>query len=234
MNLKIEYTITDDLIQARRGAASNKSSTKSTTTPRNNRRKSLKSTTGSASKVASKNNDPSKKMSKALGTTRAKRNAKTAARRGLSNNTKADPKSIEREVYRLQRTSGSANGVGSRTRSNGQPRRSNRIRNNNNTSNNRNNNKENTRSVADRKIKAKNLKNQKNNNHGNVLKPPTKKAFSAAVKAMTSAGFKAPQGMKMVISFAPTENNNNTKNKNTNNNSRNNNNRRGQNPRGRR
>lgn len=37
----------------------------------------------------------------------------------------------------------------------------------------------------------------------NSVKTPTKKAVSAAVKAMKENGFQPPEGMQMVISFAP-------------------------------
>lgn len=210
----------DDLIAARRTAES------STSTPRNNnRRRSLKSTTSSANNASAKK----KNLEKSLSTNRAKRNAKTAARRGLANNgdkSKPDPKSIEREAYRLQRSG--KNAVASRTRSFGQPRRSSRLRTaNNSNSNNTNrqgNRNNNNKSAVDRKIKAKNMRgkkqNQSSNNSNRTLQPPSKKAFNAAVKAMNSAGFTAPKGMKMVISFAPTESKNNNNNNNSNNNRR--------------
>jgi len=38
---------------------------------------------------------------------------------------------------------------------------------------------------------------------GGTRRPPSKKAVTAAVEAMTDAGFKVPRGMQMVISFAP-------------------------------
>jgi len=156
-------------------------------------------------------------VQKSIGSNKAKRNAKTAARRGLSSNSKPDPHAVEREVYRQQRRAG-ANGGGAgdnagRLRSGGQPRRSNRIQSN--------------KTEADRKTKAKNLANerkkarlqqQKNNSNNNKtsktqqLTAPPKKAVNAAMKAMNSAGFTAPKGMKMVISFEPSQkkvNNNN-------------------------
>merc|ERR1711933_352140 len=36
-----------------------------------------------------------------------------------------------------------------------------------------------------------------------ISRPPTKKALNAAVTAMKDSGFKIPNGVQMVISFAP-------------------------------
>jgi len=49
---------------------------------------------------------------------------------------------------------------------------------------------------------------------GDVAKPPTKKAVTAAVRAMKDAGFDPPKGMQVVISFQPkpaASNNNNNR-----------------------
>lgn len=36
-----------------------------------------------------------------------------------------------------------------------------------------------------------------------MTRPPTRKAINAAITAMENAGFKVPDGMQMIISFAP-------------------------------
>ncbi len=144
-------------------------------------------------------------VQKSIGNSKAKRNAKTAARRGLASNTKPDPRAVEREVYRQQRRSNANGGDGGvmRTRSSGKPRKSPRIRNN--------------KTEAERRTKAKNLANerkkanekkktkQQNGNKAQQVTAPPRRAVSAAMKAMNTAGFTAPKGMKMVISFEPTE-----------------------------
>ncbi len=166
---------------------------------------------------------------------KAKRNAQTAARRGIAQNDKPTKMDVEKEVYRQQRAgSGGGAGAGGRrgilrpggNNSNnnnggggGRPRRSVRV---NAVS----------RTEAERKTKAKNLaekrKNQQvnTNNKDTSIKAPPKKVVNAAVKAMKSSGFSPPKGMKMVISFKPIENKNNNNNvSNTNNNNSNRNNR---------
>mmetsp|Transcript_25837 Transcript_25837/g.29526 ORF Transcript_25837/g.29526 Transcript_25837/m.29526 type:complete len:146 (-) Transcript_25837:147-584(-) len=116
---------------------------------------------------------------------------------------------LEREAYRQQRGGGGPVGSGPGKA----PRRSNRIRTNSNSN----------KTEADRKIKAKNVAEKKRNarNANNTkqkltepLSAPSKKQVTAAVKAMTTAGFTAPKGMKMVISFAPTAGQNNAKKQN--------------------
>ena len=132
---------------------------------------------------------------------------------------------VEREVYRQQRTgAGRAN-----TRSTRRPRRSDRIKDSG------------VRSEVEKKRKAKNLggkanntrnNNNKNNNTNNkqkgggnnnldMIKPPSKKVVNAAMRAMNTAGYDAPKGMKMVISFAPVDDKKKPNKKQTGNNNNN-------------
>lgn len=141
-----------------------------------------------------------------MGSNKAKRNANMAAKRGLSQSSKATPMQVEREVYRQAR------GGGPKTRSADQPRRSER---------NRNAGKKNAsgsnKSIADQKMKAKNLKKkqQQQNQQGvrkdNAAPAPTRKAATAAKKALREAGFQPPKGMKMVISYVSTDSGGNAK-----------------------
>ena len=106
---------------------------------------------------------------------------------------------VEREVYRQAR------GGGSRTRGADQPRRSER----NNTAGKKSKNKNGSgKSTADQKVKTKNLqkkKQQQKQPESSAPLAPTKKATNAAKKALRDAGFQAPKGMKMVISYVSTD-----------------------------
>lgn len=157
-------------------------------------------------------------VDKSIGSNKAKRNAKISSKRGVSDTSKATPMQVEREVYRQSRTGGpKKNGSDSVP-----TRRSRRIR-----GGNQNNLTNSNKSLADQKMKQKNIARQKkqgqqqqqqqqkeklNKNQGNdeVLKPP-KKVIGVAKKAMQEAGFVPPKGMKMVVSFvAPEKNQNGT------------------------
>lgn len=109
---------------------------------------------------------------------------------------------IEKQVYRQSRT-GKIQQEGGR--------RSKRIRNQNNN-----------KSEADKKIKKRNQqldkkKNQKQSQKSQkeeIVKPPGQ-AIRAAKSALSKAGFNAPKGMKMVVSFvAKEEKQNETKGRN--------------------
>jgi len=126
---------------------------------------------------------------KAAGRQRATRTAKINARRGIQQNAEGKPSAmeIEREVYR-------------QTRMNNTPAKG---------KNGPRSRKDSAAQVKARKTDKK--KKQQQQQKGAVpptwvagtRRPPSKKAVSAAVHAMTDAGFKVPQGMQMVISFAP-------------------------------
>jgi hypothetical protein len=59
-----------------------------------------------------------------------------------------------------------------------------------------------TRAVSTAR-KGKNERREKVESSGTMTRAPTKKAVTAAVTAMEQKGFSIPQGMQMVISFAP-------------------------------
>mmetsp|Transcript_17342 Transcript_17342/g.24365 ORF Transcript_17342/g.24365 Transcript_17342/m.24365 type:complete len:258 (+) Transcript_17342:168-941(+) len=192
------------------------------------------------------------------GANKAKRAAAVKARRGMpsagtktggTNNktttTKNKPKpsamDVEREVYRQSRKTAKSKESSLRKKSGGRlppskdslgRRQSQRV------------SETRGKTVAQQK-----QRNEQSKQVGNAIytwtqgtrRPPSRKAVNAAVDAMQGAGFKVPQGMQMVISFAPAPegkspppqlnkgkngNNNNNKGK-TNNRNRNNNNRGG-------
>uniref|UniRef100_A0A7S2W4X4 Uncharacterized protein n=1 Tax=Eucampia antarctica TaxID=49252 RepID=A0A7S2W4X4_9STRA len=116
------------------------------------------------------------------GRNQVNRKAKTAARRGISKTYKPNSADVEREVYRQQRRA-----PGARPNQNTQSETGQRRRRQPPPAN------QNGKTEADRKVKKRNAA------------PPPKKAVNAAIKAMSNAGYKVPNGMKMVISFAPEE-----------------------------
>lgn len=142
---------------------------------------------------------------RSIATSRAKRNAAMAARRGQQTNTKPTTMQVEQEIKKqvsktaiakarstrpVKAPRPSGGGAGD---SNG-PRRPN----NNNTSVGKSTGAE---KAAARRKKREVMKQGKA--AVAVLKPPSKKAVTAAVNAMQSAGFTIPQGQQLVISFAP-------------------------------
>jgi len=145
----------DDLIKARRteDKTTNKSAQESKKADTlKKKRVSIKSAANAKSKKPTA-------AQKSIGTSKAKRGANTAARRGISPSPQPTAMQIEKEVKRQLRNEGT--------------RQSTRIRDNTNR---------------------------------NVEGPP-KNAIDAALKAMTKFGYKPPQGMRIVISFAPTNSN---------------------------
>ena len=124
---------------------------------------------------------------RAGGRNQANRKAKTAANRGITNKTKPNSVDVDKEIYRLQRKSSGRKTNQSRNgkTENGDKRRR-RIP---------TYSKSNGKTEADKKVKANTVKKPRN--------PPPKKAVNAAVKAMTNAGYKVPEGLKMVITFEP-------------------------------
>ena len=181
----------------------------------NNKKGNIRSGIKKTQREAAKSKKPTNAQ-KSVGSGKAKRNAKLANKRGISNDTKATPMEVEREVYRQQRTDGGRAGGGGgggngRTRSETQPRRSERNRNNKQNQNQ-------NRSVADRNVKAKNKKQreqQQKQKQQNVVTPapPTKKAMKAAMNALKDTGYVAPRGMKMVVSFVGSNTAKNTNSK---------------------
>lgn len=138
---------------------------------------------------------------KAAGRQRATRTAKINARRGIQQDTQGKPTAmdIEREVYRQTRM----NNTPAKEKTGGRQPRS---------------RKDSAAQVKARKqqkneTKKKAAAAQQNKKKGKdaavptwvagTKRPPSKKAVNAAVNAMSNAGFKVPQGMQMVISFAP-------------------------------
>eukprot|EP00565_Helicotheca_tamesis_P006576 CAMPEP_0185734296 /NCGR_PEP_ID=MMETSP1171-20130828/22049_1 /TAXON_ID=374046 /ORGANISM="Helicotheca tamensis, Strain CCMP826" /LENGTH=225 /DNA_ID=CAMNT_0028404255 /DNA_START=46 /DNA_END=726 /DNA_ORIENTATION=+ len=124
---------------------------------------------------------------KAVGSGKAKKAATARARRGIAPSAKASNMDVEKEIYRQARRPRNQQGAGGR----GGP-------------NNRR-----SRRIADVKVKQKVQAEKKKQNAKKgqsnkvTTRPPTKKALKAAVSAMTGAGYKPPEGMQMVISFAP-------------------------------
>ena len=126
---------------------------------------------------------------KSVGANKAKRGAKVNARRGISTTEKATKMEVEKEVGRQQR-----GGKGSNT-----------------TRRNQNKPTPGTsgRTVADRKMKAKNVAGTKQNHSKQegqktaipAAAPPPQKAVKAALNAMKEVGYNIPKGMKMVVSF---------------------------------
>jgi len=146
----------DDIMKARRAEHGKKKS--------GNKRASIKT------KNTSKKATPTQKS---VGRSVAKRGAKIAARRGISDKSNPTSMQIEKEVKRQQqRPSQKRQGL----------RSSNKTR-------------------VNKKVTTD------NKNKGKKVAAPSKKAVDAALKAMTKAGYDAPNGMKMVISFAPASNN---------------------------
>lgn len=127
---------------------------------------------------ANSKNKKQTQAQKSVGISKANRGANTAARRGLSPNPRPTPMQIEKEVNRQQR-----NGSGANSNNRQGTRQSNRI-----------SAKANRKTLTD------------NKGHGNQNRSaPPKNAVDAALKAMTAFGYKPPDGMKIVISFTPTD-----------------------------
>eukprot|EP01083_Nonionella_stella_P177559 624503_1 len=146
------YLFADDMIAARRKEAQAEQKQKQQSKNKdketgNNKKGNIRSGIKKTQREAAKSKKPTNAQ-KAVGSGKAKRNAKLANKRGISNDTKATPMEVEREVYRQQRTGGGRGGSGGngRTRSETQPRRSERNRNNKQNQNQ-------NRSVADRNVK---------------------------------------------------------------------------------
>lgn len=146
-------------------------------------RQPVKSNTGKKTKTPTT-------TQKSVGANKAKRGAKVNARRGISTTEKATKMEVEKEIGRQQR-----GGKG------------------NNTTR-RNQNKQTSgssgRTVADRKMKAKNVAGTKQNHPKQAGQktvaaaappPPPQKAVKAALNAMKEVGYNVPKGVKMVVSF---------------------------------
>lgn len=173
-------------------------------------------------------------VQKSVGAGKAKRNAKTAAKRGLVNSPKATPMQVEREIYRQQRTGGKKNGGNNnpgqggraQTRGTTTPRRSEKAKANSARSEAEMKVKARKALEAKKKVQAATKKAQeaakkkgaqkkvnpasatngnKKMNGQKAPAPPTKKAVKAAMTALKSAGFSAPKGLKMVVSFVNDE-----------------------------
>ena len=133
---------------------------------------------------------------KAAGRQRATRTAKINARRGIQQTSPGKPSAmeIEREVYRQTRMNNQPKQEKTKTGPRSQRDSAAQV-------------KARKQLKSDKKKKAQQQKGTTNNLPptwvAGTRRPPSKKAVSAAVNAMTNAGFKVPQGMQMVISFAP-------------------------------
>mmetsp|Transcript_39111 Transcript_39111/g.44601 ORF Transcript_39111/g.44601 Transcript_39111/m.44601 type:complete len:256 (+) Transcript_39111:129-896(+) len=132
---------------------------------------------------------------------RASRQAATMARRGLSDNKRPSQMEVRREVSRQARrptTERKPPGPGRRAKPSGVV-------------------KAKEKQDIKRKQDARKRSSSREDNVippawiGGTRRPPSKKAVTAAVEAMTDAGFKVPRGMQMVISFAPAPNSDPTK-----------------------
>ena len=156
-----------------------------------NRRKQekdkAKAKTGIAAKAIS-NTD------KAIGTSRAKRNAALDARRGITKSSKPTKAQVEQEIKKQ---------VAKRTVKQEQPqtkKRGNVNADPETKAAQRRQKREVARSGAATIVSGSGKKVV-----GTLGRPPSKKAIRAAVEAMQEKGFKIPTGYRMVISFAPEE-----------------------------
>lgn len=224
--------VLDDLIKARREqealqkkSQSNQDAGEAAGNKRGkNKRVSIKA------QATSKQQTKPTNVQKSIGSNKAKRNAKISSKRGVSDSSKATPMQVEREVYRQSRTGRNAGGAGTgatkQNESAAPPRRSRRLRSGQKNANEARvggNAASSNKSLADQKTKQKNVARQKKQvqqeqaktNQGNeeVIKPP-KKVIGVAKKAMQDAGFVPPKGMKMVVSFVPTDTSKNSSNGN--------------------
>lgn len=148
---------------------------------------------------------------KSIGSSRAKRDAKTAARRGLSPRaSNVNAMDVERQVARQETRgknnggSGGGGGKGLRQQGGLRVRRSTRVR----VARNVNGGFENSANGPARggkKTTKTRAERVQANKQKNTVKPPSKKAVTAALRAINQSGFKTPKGMKMVISFTPEE-----------------------------
>ena len=142
---------------------------------------------------------------KSVGASRAKRDAKTAARRGLRSSAKANKMEVDKEVSRQvsrntgggpKKTLAQAGGL--------KVRRSTRVRVSNKNTANGGATGRGGGNAARRNAKSRSERVKANQQKGNQkVKPPSKRAVNAALRAINNSGFKTPKGMKMVISFTP-------------------------------
>jgi len=149
-------------------------------------------------------------VDRSVGSGRAKRQASANARRGITDTKKPSRMQIEREANRVARqsdrgktttTTAAAAGRGRKAKPEAVVRAK-------------------ERQDKKRRQEAKKKSSGSSDNVippawiGGTRRPPSKKAVTAAVEAMTDAGFKVPRGMQMVISFAPAPNVDPTKDEN--------------------
>lgn len=142
---------------------------------------------------------------KSIGSSRAKRDAKTAARRGLSPRaSKVNAMDVERQVARQETRGKNNGGKGLRQQGGLRVRRSTRVRVARNVNGGFESSTNGTARGGKKTTKTRAERVQANKQK-NTVKPPSKKAVSAALRAINQSGFKTPKGMKMVISFTPEE-----------------------------
>lgn len=143
---------------------------------------------------------------RAVGTSRAKREAALRARRGLSKSGKASQMDIEKEVQKQHKKT-----VLDRAKKVKQSKRVPK------SSALRQERRQIARAAAKAKkeelaVKGRSVSNRTGNKtkvaeSAPLGRPPSKKAVNAAVSAMEDKGFNIPDGYQMVISFAPTASN---------------------------
>ena len=130
-------------------------------------------------------------VDRSVATTRARRKAKQDARRGINrDSSKPTPMQIETEVKKQQVKTAAAQKGKTRATKKLPPKQ---------RAEERRKQRETNKMVSQaRKEEAK-----KKKTISSVPRPPPKRAIKAAVSAMEGAGFTVPDGMQMVISFAP-------------------------------
>jgi hypothetical protein len=137
-------------------------------------------------------------VDRSIATSRAKRNAAMAARRGIVQNTKPTAMQVEVEVKNQTAKSGAAKQL-LETKDN-RRRKITVTMSGKERADQRRQNRQAALAVA---TVTKDSKGGTKAVRQNLPRPPSKKAVTAAVSAMEDTGFRIPDGMQMVISFAP-------------------------------
>lgn len=141
---------------------------------------------------------------KSIGSSRAKRDAKMSARRGLSSKaSKVDAMDIDRQVSRQTRGGKTGGAKGLQKEGGLRVRRSTRVRIPRNANEGLGNIKNGTHRGGKKNIKKRAERVQANKQKNAKIRAPSQKAVTAALRAINQSGFKTPKGMKMVISFTP-------------------------------
>jgi hypothetical protein len=148
---------------------------------------------------------------RSIATSRAKRDAKMNARRGITTSDKPTAMQVEKEVQAQHKQT-----IAKKAAAIEKEKKSKKPNNPNETATERAKTRRRNRQITQEAKKNKLQQQQKkapaNTSGGKALqtavigRPPSKKAIKAAVAAMEEKGFQMPPGMQMVISFAPKPN----------------------------